>query len=314
MKLGKLEKIDLREQWKNEASDFTPWLAKEENIESLGDVLQMDLEVVNSEENVGPYRADILCKDVSTNNYVVIENQLEKTDHSHLGQILTYSAGLDSSTMIWIAEKFTDEHRAALDRLNEITSEDINFFGIEMELWKIGNSDPAPKFNIVSKPNNWSKNVKRIAENSEVSENGEFRLEYWTKLNEYFQSKGKQVFKTGYKPSTNHWMIFSIGKRGIHTCVDVIRKDGGFIRVNLVFTDEKAKYNFDKIKELYEEDSKILGEINWHRLDDAKSSVVCIKKQFDVMDKAKWEEQHDWIRENLEKFHNYFGPKIKNLT
>ena len=119
IKLSKIEKISLRECWQNEASDFTPWLASEDNITLLADALGMnELEVKGQEEHVGPFRADILCVDPGTDKYVLIENQLEKTDHNHLGQILTYAAGLDAVTIIWVAERFTEEHRATIDWLN----------------------------------------------------------------------------------------------------------------------------------------------------------------------------------------------------
>ena len=114
-KLGKLEKVDLREIWNTEASDFTPWLAREENIEELGKEIGIELEVEGTEKDVGPFRADILCKDTIDGHWVLIENQLEKTDHTHLGQLLTYAAGLNAVTIVWIADRFTDEHRAALD-------------------------------------------------------------------------------------------------------------------------------------------------------------------------------------------------------
>lgn len=127
MNIGKLEKVDLRDYWNNEATDFTPWLAKEENIKQLGDAIGIELEVVGQEQNVGPFRADILCTD-QENHYVLIENQLEITDHKHLGQIMTYAAGLNAVSIIWIASQFTDEHRAAIDWLNRITDSDFNFF------------------------------------------------------------------------------------------------------------------------------------------------------------------------------------------
>lgn len=154
IKLSKVSKVDLRSCWQNEANDFTPWLASEENIALLADALGMnELEVKAQEEHVGPFRADILCIDPGTDKYVLIENQLEKTDHSHLGQILTYAAGLEAVTIIWIAERFTEEHRAAIDWLNSITDKEFNFFGVEIELIKIGDSPAAPIFNVIAKPN-----------------------------------------------------------------------------------------------------------------------------------------------------------------
>ncbi|MGI9392799.1 MAG: DUF4268 domain-containing protein, partial [Parvibaculales bacterium] len=168
IKLSKLEKVDLRKVWKKEDKDFTPWLARERNIQLLADTIGMDLEMEEEEKSVGPYYADILCKNLQDDSPIVIENQLEATDHKHLGQLLTYASGLDAFTLIWIAKAFTEEHKAALNRLNEITNEDFRFFGLEIELWRIGESAPAPKFNIVSEPNNWKKETKNKGRHTEM--------------------------------------------------------------------------------------------------------------------------------------------------
>ena len=157
--LGRLERVDLRNIWTTEAQDFTPWLAREINLAILSETLNMDLETAGEEESVGPFRADILCRDTLDDSWVLIENQLERTDHTHLGQLLTYAAGLQTVTIVWVAANFTDEHRAALDWLNEITDDRFRFFGLEVELWRIGNSLAAPKFNIVAKPNEWTRSV-----------------------------------------------------------------------------------------------------------------------------------------------------------
>jgi len=125
--LGRLEKIGLREVWLDEAADFTPWLARPENLRLLGETIGIVLECEAQEKEVGPFRADILCKDTTTGSWVLIENQLERTNHTHLGQLLTYAAGLDAVTIVWITQRFTEEHRAALDWLNEKTEEGINF-------------------------------------------------------------------------------------------------------------------------------------------------------------------------------------------
>jgi hypothetical protein len=168
--LGKLLKIDLRDIWLSESSDFTPWLAREENLQILAETLGLELELEAQEKAVGPFRADILCKDIGTNAWVLIENQLERTDHSHLGQLLTYASGLEAVTIVWIAARFTEEHRSTLDWLNRITDETFRFFGVEVELWRIGDSPAAPRFNIVSKPNNWNKLVTQAARAIDESE------------------------------------------------------------------------------------------------------------------------------------------------
>ncbi|MEK7723261.1 MAG: DUF4268 domain-containing protein, partial [Acidobacteriota bacterium] len=195
MQLGRFQKVELRDCWQTEDRDFTPWLAKEENIEILSQEIGINLEVQGVEQNVGPFRADILCVDADnfgddSKHYVLVENQLEITDHKHLGQLMTYAAGLDAVTLIWIASKFTEEHRAALDWLNRITDDTFRFFGIEIELYKIGESLPAPRFNIVAKPNDWSKDVKRnTGSNRENSEENLFRKEYWKELSEFAKAK-----------------------------------------------------------------------------------------------------------------------------
>ena len=150
--LGRLKKVELREGWVSEAADFTPWLAQDDNLALLGETIGIELELESQEKEVGPFRADILCKDTTTDQWVLIENQLERTDHTHLGQLLTYASGLNAVSIVWIAERFTEEHRATLDWLNEHTDEKINLFGLEIELWQIGDSAIAPKFNVVCHP------------------------------------------------------------------------------------------------------------------------------------------------------------------
>ncbi len=159
--LGRLQSVQLREAWLSEPEDFTPWLARVENLKLIGEILEMELELEAEEKSVGPFRADILCRDLQDGSWVLIENQLERSDHTHLGQLLTYAAGLDAVTIVWIAQRFTEEHRAALDWLNEQTPAGIGFFALEVELWRIGDSQPAPKFNVISRPNEWTRKVIR---------------------------------------------------------------------------------------------------------------------------------------------------------
>lgn len=148
-----------------------------------GDAIGIELELEAQEKNVGPFRADILCKDTATDNWNLIENQLEKTDHVHLGQLLTYASGLKAVTIVWIAKRFTEEHRAALDWLNEITDDRFNFFGLEVELWQIGSSAVTSEFNVVSKPNDWSKTVATAAsqvKNTALTDSKILQRDFWT--------------------------------------------------------------------------------------------------------------------------------------
>ncbi len=203
--LGHLERVELREIWRSEASDFTPWLARTENLKRLGQALEMELELEAQEKGVGPFRADILCRDMQEGTWVLIENQLERTDHIHLGQLLTYTAGLDAATVVWIAQRFTDEHRAALDWLNEKTPNGFAFFGLEIELWRIGNSPAAPKFNIVSRPNEWTRSTVRTLGNPERAQNAE---QYWSGV--LAELKGQDFLPDNPRPMRKHDMKFPV--------------------------------------------------------------------------------------------------------
>jgi hypothetical protein len=213
--LGRLAPVDLREIWISEAAGFTPWLAREENIALLGDAIGIDLEVEAQEKDVGPFRADILCKDTARDTWVLVENQLERTDHVHLGQLLTYAAGLNTVSIVWIAKKFTEEHRAALDWLNEVTDERIRFFGLEVELWRIGSSPIAPKFNVVCKPNDWSKEISggaATAAREDLTDAKKLQLEYWQAFRNFLQSQGS--FLKPQKPLPHHWLVIALGRSG----------------------------------------------------------------------------------------------------
>ena len=203
--LGRLEPVFLREYWQKEDTEFTPWLS--ENLHFLSDAVEMSLELIETESRVGPFRADLLCRDNNTETYVLIENQLEQTDHLHLGQLMTYAAGLDAVRIIWIAQKFNEEHRAALDWLNRITDEGFQFFGIEVELWKIGDSVPAPRFNIVAKPNDWSK-IAKGQKKAEVSERVAMYREIWADVLKYLGGNYPDLDI----PNTSglHWIRFQV--------------------------------------------------------------------------------------------------------
>lgn len=312
MNIGRLEKVDLRTLWKKEDRDFTPWLAQEENIKLLSAAIGFDLQVIKQEESVGSFRADILCKDNLSDNYIVIENQLERTDHNHLGQLITYAAGLDASTIIWISPMFTEEHRAALDLLNNITDKSFQCFGIEIGLYKIGNSDPAPQFNIVSKPNNWSKQAKKTAETGELSGTQLFQMEYWQGLKDFMEARSSPVKMRNPKPQ--NWSDISIGKSDIWVSAAVYSKRRT-IEVWLVMRGEQSKQNFDSLYSLGYNESliKIDPNINWDRMDTMTQCAVILKKDADYTDKGDWNNQFQWLKDNLEKYIKFFKPLMAKV-
>lgn len=309
---GRLEKIDLRQYWKREATDFTPWLAKEENIQLLGETIGIDLEVQGQEESVGPFSADILCKDLVNDHYVLIENQLERTDHTHLGQLMTYAAGLDAVTIIWIAQSFTEEHRAALDWLNRITDETFTFFGIEIELYRIGNSEAAPLFKVVSKPNDWSKQVKRNTNNQNTSETKLLQGEYWQALKDFVEAKKSQLRMQA--PAMKHWTNLSLGRSSFWLSALVNSREKT-ISIWLNIAGPDAKRNFDNLKATAFEGSliEISKDLVWNRLEDRKMCAVTLTISNDFADKSSWASQFAWFCEYLEKFDKYFRPLIQTL-
>ena len=312
MKLGRLEKIDLRKQWKKEDTDFTPWLAEEVNIELLGKVIDMELEVQGQEESVGPFKADIFCVDTRTNNYVLIENQLEKTDHTHLGQLMTYAAGLEAVAIIWIAKEFTEEHRAALDWLNSITDDTFNFFGIEIELFKIGDSNPAPMFNLVAKPNNWARSVKRSASLHSLSDMQLLQLEYWQALKNHLSKEHSKIKMP--TPLPQNWLNIGIGKNNFTLSIAVNSRENT-INVGLYLIGNNAKNNYDKLKEIAFEKSfeEIDNKVSWLRMEDNKQSAIILTFKRNIKDKNDWETQFAWFKEYLECFDKFFRPLIKKI-
>lgn len=309
----------MREAWVTEASDFTPWLAHEDNLKLLGEAIGIELELESQEKEVGPFRADILCKDTANDNWVLIENQLERTDHSHLGQLITYAAGLKAVTIVWIAEKFTEEHRAALDWLNERTDEKINLFGLEIELWRIGDSPIAPKFNIISLPNDWSRTVQQAAvAGGELSEHKQFQRRLWTAFKEYMEEKGS--FVKCQKPLPQHWANHAIGRTGVRltsiisTTNSEANNKGPEIRAELYMDGPNAKLEFTELEKQKEGIEKALGfSLTWHNPESKAMCRLYTRKDADFLNESLWPQQFDWLRQRLETMHRVFAPIVKNL-
>ena len=270
-KLGRLERVDLREIWETEAQHFTPWLAAEENLSVLAETLGMELELDAQEANVGPFRADILCRNSDGGSWVLIENQLERTDHGHLGQLLTYAAGLHAVTICWVAERFTEEHRATLDWLNEITGDHFRFFGLEVEAWRIGDSLPAPKFNMVSRPNDWSRSV---APPKEMTPKRRLQQEFWAALMKHLEERGGGVRRK--KPQPENWMDFSVGRSEfwLETRLHAAEK---WIGVALFMNGPDAAAYYALLERQRAEIERDLGVLEWRALPDRKSSSIWLR-------------------------------------
>jgi hypothetical protein len=310
--LGRITSVDLREIWTSEDKHFTPWLAQPENLELLGNALGIDLELEAQEKDVGPFRADLLCKNTAEeDSWVVIENQIEKTDHRHLGQLLTYASGLHAKTIVWISRSFTEEHRAALDWLNRIANRSVQFFGIEVELWKIGSSPAAPRFNVVCKPNEWEATVEDAKEAIAAEEGNRsqrLRLRYWTAFRNYLREGNS--FLRAQKPSKDHWYSFGVGTGRAHTAALLITRDKE-VAVELVMNGQDAKEVFRYLHAQKEAVESALGEhLDWREMPDKKASRIVLFRSADGYQEDKWAEQFGWLREKLEAFDRVFRPLL----
>lgn len=316
--LGRLVKVDIRGVFATEAGDFTPWLAREENLALLAETIGISLQCEAEEKEVGPFRADILCRDTVTDNWVLIENQIERTDHIHLGQLLTYAAGLQAVTIIWIAERFTEEHRAALDWLNEHTDKQINFFGLEIELWRIGDSPIAPKFNVISQPNEWTQSVQAAAkEAGETSELKQIQLSFWVAFREFMEKNSKIRCQ---RANPQHWMLHPIGTSGfqlvsiVSTWNSRTSRTEPEIRVELGLYGPLAKRHFAALEKRRTELERACGvPLTWHNPADKKSARIYTEQTTDFLNEDLWSQQQLWLKEKLELFHKVFSPILQNL-
>lgn len=270
MAIGKLEEVDIRELWKHEQYDFSEWLSKKENIENLNDILGLTLVDISKETYVGSYRCDLFAKDETTGIKVIIENQLEMSNHDHLGKIITYASGLDAKVVVWIVKEAREEHRSAIEWLNNNTNSNINFFLIEIHAYKIGNSDNAPMFQVIEQPNDFIKNNKSINSNDTMNKSQSQRLEFWNQFNNVLIERGKPF--NVRKATTDHWYNVAIGTSDAHIDITLVNKDS-VIGVELYITDNKEL--FDKLYQRKDEIENDLGfKLDWRRLNNSKASRI----------------------------------------
>jgi hypothetical protein len=314
--LGRLERIPaLRETWPDEARDFTPWLAREDNLSLLSEFLGLGsdgLELEAVERLVGPYRADILCRRTDDGSWVLIENQLERTDHSHLGQIVTYAAGLDAGVVVWISAGVTPEHRAAVDWLNRIAGEDgPSFFALEIELWRIGGSPAAPRFNAVASPNDWSRQASKAK--ASLAEGGltghqQTQLEYWTLVEAEIGASAPFRARSAQGRSS---MQHSMGRTGVLLSLAInFRRRRVSSSIYLSGGHEGLVYMFlDGQRETIE--SSFGGSLVWRRLPESTYSLISSHlEDADPADRDDWPRQHRWLLDTASRMHEAFRPVI----
>lgn len=299
--LGTLKEItDLRSIWPHEALNFTPWVA--ENVDLLADAVGLDITVDETESSVGDFNVDIYASETGTDRKIIIENQLEDTDHDHLGKLITYASGKGADVVIWVVKHAREEHKAAVEWLNNHTDDKIGFFLCEIKLFQIGDSQIAPAFTVVERPNDWTKEIRKTASANSIQQQ---RLEYWQAFNDYAFSDANfsRIFNKR-KPTTDHWMDFSIGSSACHIAVSQIQKRKA-VDVELYINDDKELF-----KSLFahkdEIEKNMEMELEWKELPERKASRILIEKTVDLDDRATWPEQFDYIMDTCIKMKRAF--------
>lgn len=297
--LGTLKEItDLRSIWPHEALNFTPWVA--ENVDLLADAVGLDITVDETESSVGDFNVDIYASETGTDRKIIIENQLEDTDHDHLGKLITYASGKGADVLIWVVKHAREEHKAAVEWLNNHTDDKIGFFLCEIKLFQIGDSQIAPSFTVVERPNDWTKEIRKKASANPTQQQ---RLEYWQAFNDYAFSDANfsRIFNKR-KPTTDHWMDFSIGSSACHIAVSQKRKA---VDVELYINDDKELFkSLFAYKDEIEKNMEM--ELEWKELPERKASRILIEKTVDLDDRATWPEQFDYIMDTCIKMKRAF--------
>lgn len=305
IQLSKLVKVPLRKVWKHEALDFTQWLAQPDNIAALSEVIGIDLVDAKPEVGVGKFYVDIVAKD-ENDRTVVIENQLESTNHDHLGKIITYAAGLGADVVVWIVERAREEHEQAIKWLNDNTTEYANFFLLQVEAWRIDDSLPAIRFNIIAKPNDWAKTVKQSATNSPVSDLKLQQQAFFEKIREYGEEHAPHI-KSWRKTRPQHWYDVSIGSSQAHIALTLQSTGAKQVTVQIYINDNKDLFGSLK-SEREQIETDLAMSLDWQELPKKKACRIVINREGDFLDDSQAPDLLIWMVQTADRFAEIF-PK-----
>jgi hypothetical protein len=312
LQLGRLESVALRDAWPHEAVDFTPWLASPENLTLLAESLGLsELQLVETEHPVGGFKLDMLC--VDGEDRVIIENQIAETDHRHLGQLLAYAAGVGARKVIWLAKSFRPEHAAALQFLNENTVEELSFFGVKVELWRIGDSAAAPRFEVIVRPNGWVKaGREQAAAAANAAPAAQLQLRFWQALTAYLQKNPLPVQLA--QPRARYAINGSIGRGGfgLNPTAKVAERCLG---VEVYLSSESAKEHFRALRGKRTEIETALGfELDWQELQNRTACrIASWLPDASIADEANWPKYIEWVHSRLKDMDRVFRPLVQRL-
>jgi hypothetical protein len=313
--LGTIAPVNMRTVWENEGLHFTPWLARSDNLALIANALQLgSLTLEGTELRVGEFFADIVARD-EQDNLVIIENQFGSSDHDHLGKALTYLAGVaKAKKLVWIAERVREPHRAVIDWLNANTPEDVAFFGVEIELLRIDTSRPAPRFNLVCKPNNWARRVARQAASGDWSEDKKWCFAYWSAFATLLEDRRAEHWMRD--TPTSMWWGGSMGRTGFRLFATV-RRNAREVRVELSVAENVALEAFRQlVVHRAEVEHEVGGALVWQepQRPGQRANVSVSTTQFDPDDEKRWQQQHEWLLKKMEAFRKAFRDRIAQLT
>ena len=303
--LAKLQKFDLRDVWSIEP-DFTDWLAQQENLDLLGGEIGIEIKPIRTEANVGTFKVDILAEEESSGRKIIIENQLEDTNHDHLGKIITYASGYDAEIIIWVVRDVREEHHRAIEWLNEHTDEKTGYFLIKIELWQIEGSNPAPKFDVLVSPNEWAKAIKASPAGGELSHTKLQQLDFWSKFKGYVRGVDTRIRLQTPRPQ--HWYDVSMGSSEAHVSLTVNSREN-LLGCEIYINRNKELFRF--LQERKDELEKEIGEkAEW--VDAAVASRIKIRKEVpDLFSQNETEKYFAWLYEKTTLFQKVFGKHIK---
>ncbi len=309
--LQPLERItDLRSVWSSESGDFTPWLA--EHLDELAAELGLDLELTQAEGAVGAFRVDLVARDLGRDRVVIIENQLESTDHTHLGQLLTYASGLDAATVVWIASTVRPEHRQAVDWLNQHTDEHLHFFAVKLGLIRIGNSPLAAHFVVEAAPNNWQKSVSRDSAVKNVSPRAQRYQTFWQGVIDELREEHRMTNAKVGQPQS--WYAFASGTAGVRF-VGAFRS-GDRIGAEVYIDTGDDDTNLDLFNTLKPEQADIhqeMGEaMHWQELPDRRACRITTDHPGSIDSSVETlAELHRHVVDRLLRIDRVFRPRIQ---
>ena len=315
-RLGKLEKVVVREVLGVDTRELVDWLGKKENLPLLSSAIGKELTFEAHDKSTGPYRSDLCCKDSDTNAWVLFCVVFDRLAYAQIGELLSYAAGLDEVTLVWVAERVTEDHYATLDWLNTITNDRVRCYALEMDFWRIADSPIAPTFTVVCRPREGGKmqssKSDRIITNS-VSRFKPLMLEYWTEFNQFLLTR--QSFIKGQKPMPLHWLNFPLGSPYFQLVVSINARDK-VITVGLVLSGPQARANFQTLQQAkFTIEGEVGTSLEWHDLAEKKESHIFLRKSdVDAANHAGWPDQHEWIAQTLEAFHRAFALRVESLV